>query len=420
MSPDVASDEASDYVNSRRMTEQRWLLDAAIRVIGVDWDQGRTRSALSACGGLDAQGDFQRVRDRVKKFTDIHREFAQAAERRERLAAQSHSRGHLVEAREHAFVASLLWGNAEWPLFGQSALSREYNDRKLACFQQYMEHAPYPIRRVEIPFGDAALPGYLHLPRDGKAPFPCLLAIGGMDGFKEKRVAMYGDKFLERGIAQLVVELPGQGEALARGLVVTEDSAVAAGRAIRDWMAGQPDIDLDRIAIAGSSFGSYWATQIASTAEGFRGCGVSGVVHEPGLRSIFELASPTFKSRFMHMSGYRDEQAFDRFAAGFDLRPYAGSVSCPYLVVAGEDDELSPIAHTFDLVSRIKAPVRMVLFEGEKHSVGGGSASALGPNRTHLIAEWFADRFAGREAEDSYEFVDTRGQVHKRRPTWRD
>jgi dipeptidyl aminopeptidase/acylaminoacyl peptidase len=194
---------------------------------------------------------------------------------------------------------------------------------------------------------------------------------------------------------------------------------VEAGRAIHAWMSLQPEIDLGRVAIAGSSFGSYWATQIAATTEGFVGCGVSGVVHEPGLTSIFEQASPTFTARFMFMSGYRDEAAFDRFAATFDLRPFADSLSCPYLVVAGEDDELSPIAHTFELVSRIKAPVRMVLFEGEKHSVGGGSASALGPNRNHLVAQWFLDRFAGREAEDRYEHVDSKGQVHQRPPVWR-
>jgi dienelactone hydrolase len=414
----MSSDEQGAYVATRRMAEQAWLLDAAIRVIGVDWDQGRTRSSLSACG-LEAQGDFTRVRDRVKKFSDIHREFGHAAERRERLAEQARSQGHLVEAREHAFVASTLWGNAEWPLFGHSVLAKEYSDRKIACFDHYIELAAYPIRRVEIPFGGASLPGYLHLPREGGGPFPCVLGIGGMDGFKEKRVAMYGDKFLERGIAQLVVELPGQGEALARGLVITEDSTVKAGRAIWAWIAEQADLDVNKVAIAGSSFGSFWATQIAATTEGFLGCGVAGVIHEPGMRSIFELASPTFKSRFMHMSGYTDEDAFDAFAACLDLRPFADDLACPYLVVAGEDDELSPIHNTFELLSRIKPQIWLVLFEGEKHSVGGGSASALGPNRGHLIADWFADRFAGREAEERYDYVDARGQVHDRGPVWR-
>jgi len=414
----VSSGEGSPYVQTRRLREQGWLLDVAIRVIGVDWDQGRTRSSVSACG-VDAQGDFQRVRDRVKKFSDVHREFASAAERREQLADDAAAQGHLMESREHAFVASVLWGNAEWPLFGHTELAKKYSDHKVACFEHYMQHAAHPVRRVEIPFQDATLPAYLHLPRHGAAPFPCVIFIGGMDGFKEKRVAIYGDKLLERGVAQLAVEIPGQGEALARGLTLTETSTVEAGRAISAWVAAQPDVDSDRVGIAGSSFGSFWATQIAATSPGLVGCAVAGVIHEPGMESIFERASPTFKARFMHMTGYADEHAFDAFASRLDLRPFGDTLTCPYLVVAGEDDELSPIANTFALLPHVTAPVWLVLYEGEKHSAGGGSASAFGPNRSHLIAEWLVDRFAGKDAEDRYSYIDVRGKVHDREPSWR-
>ena len=41
---------------------------------------------------------------------------------------------------------------------------------------------------------------------------------------------------------------------------------------------------------------------------------VWAVVHEDGLHSIFEEATPTFKARFMAMAGYVDEVAFDAFA----------------------------------------------------------------------------------------------------------
>lgn len=415
-------DEARDdwpYVRTRRMREQRWLLDATIRQLGVDWDQGRTRYTMYPAG-LDAEPDFARIRERVRKFDDIHRQFAAAARRREALGEAAEAAGRTVEAREHAFVASILWGNAEWPLFGPSPRVLEYGRRKVLNYERFIRNAPHPVRRVDVPFDESALPGYLHLPAGAEGPHPCFVQIGGMDSFKEHQVAMYGDKFLERGIARLAVELPGQGEALTRGLFTSDTSAVDAGRAIVDWVRAQPSIDPGRVAIGGNSFGSFWATQVAASVDGLAGCAVVGVIHEPGMNAIFETASPTFKARFMYMSDHDDEAAFDEFARRLDLRPLAAKVACPYLVLAGEDDELSPIANTFELLATIPGPCELVLYQGERHSLGGGPATAFGPNRHHVVADWVEDRLAGRPAEDRFTYVDATGETHDRRPAWRD
>ena len=414
----MAAVDEPGYVRTRRMTEQRWLLDNIIRLVGVDWDQGRTRYTAYPCG-LDAQADFARVRDRVKKFADIDREFAAAARRRERLALDAEAAEHFVEAREHALVASILWGNAEWPLFGDSALLDEYASHKLENFELFRRHAPHVIHRVDIPFGDSALPGYLHLPVRPEPPYPCVVQIGGMDSFKEHRVSIYGDKFLENGIACLSVEIPGQGEALARGLTVTATSAVDAGAAIFAWLRGRVDIDHGRVGLTGNSFGSFWATQIAARVDGLAGCAVTAVIHEPGMHTIFETASPTFKARFMYMAGFVDEDAFDSFAASLDLRPVAGDVTCPYLALAGEDDELSPVHNTLDLLRLISGPSWLMVYQGERHSIGGGPAAALGPNRGTVVAQWLVDRFAGVPAVDRYSYVDSSGTVSEREPTWR-
>jgi len=414
-------DEAPDdwpYARTRRMQEQRWLLDATIRQLGVDWDQGRTRYTMYPAG-LDAEPDFVRIRERVRKFDDIHRQFAAAGLRREALGEAAEAAGRTVEAREHAFVASILWGNAQWPLFGNSPRVLEYGRRKVVNYERFIRNAPHSVRRVEIPFGDTTLPGYLHLPPGADGPLPCFVQIGGMDSFKEHQVAMYGDKFLERRIARLAVELPGQGEALTRGLFTSETSAIDAGRAIVDWVRGQPEIDPGRVAIGGNSFGSFWATQIAASVEGLAGCAVVGVIHEPGMNAIFETASPTFKARFMYMAGYDDEAAFDGFAARLDLRPLAPRVSCPYLVLAGEDDELSPIASTFELLATISWPCQLVLYQGERHSLGGGPATSFGPNRHHLVADWVEDRLGGLPAGDRFIYVDAAGASHDRPSSWR-
>jgi fermentation-respiration switch protein FrsA (DUF1100 family) len=402
------------------MRQQRWLLDSVIRQVGVDWDQGRTRYTAYAAG-IDAEADFARIREQVRSFADIHHAFASAAARRERLATDAEAQSRTIEAREHFLTASILWGNAEWPLFGDSPLVHEYGQRKIACYDGYIRHAPHPIRRVEIPMGAASLPAYLHLPRSGQSPYACVVNIGGMDAFKEHRVAIYGDKLLERGIASLAVDLPGQGECLTRGLHVTADSTVEAGIAVVSWVRQQNEIDASRVALTGNSFGSFWATQIAAASanDGLAGCAVTGVIHEPGMHTIFEEASPTFKARFMYMAGTDDEAAFDQFASSMDLTPVAGSVRCPYLVVAGENDELSPLPYTFQLIEGIPAPVTLVVYQGERHSIGGGAASRFGPNRHHLVADWIAARFAGNEAGDEYFWVDSGGNVQEQDPFWR-
>ena len=137
------------------------------------------------------------------------------------------------------------------------------------------------------------------------------------------------------------------------------------------------------------------------------------------MATIFETASPTFKARFMYMAGFDDEDAFDAFASHLDLRPVAPSVRCPNLILAGEDDELSPIANTYELLRALAGPTQLVLYQGERHSLGSGPAATLGPNRHHLVAQWIADRFTGRPASDGFLYVEATGQVRERSPFWR-
>ncbi|MBC8082085.1 MAG: hypothetical protein H7Z21_02635, partial [Hymenobacter sp.] len=63
---------------STRMASQKWLVDAIIQLIGVEWDQGREAYYAAVCGP-DCQGDFVGLRKRIKKYDDIARETAAAA-----------------------------------------------------------------------------------------------------------------------------------------------------------------------------------------------------------------------------------------------------------------------------------------------------------------------------------------------------
>src|SRR5262249_60680168 len=108
--------------------------------------------------------DFQGIRTRVQRFDDIAREFIRAAERRERMAVAAEAAGHGVTAGENFYIASVLYGAAQWPIFENSAENLRLNGKKLECYGRYTERADHRIERVEIPVGDARPPGWLHLP----------------------------------------------------------------------------------------------------------------------------------------------------------------------------------------------------------------------------------------------------------------
>ena len=92
----------------------------------------------------------------------------------------------------------------------------------------------------------------------------------------------------------------------------------------------------------------------------------------------------------------------------------ADKIKVPYLCVAGEFDELSPIEHSERLVAAVKGPKRMVVYQESRHSVGNVPAANLGPFPPILIADWLADRVAGKPFANEYWYVRSNGQIDKK------
>jgi fermentation-respiration switch protein FrsA (DUF1100 family) len=411
--PPAPEMNAATQRKMKRWQEQRWLLDATVQTLGLEWDQARIAYTLGPCGP-DATGDFNTIRSRVHKYNDIAREYTRAAVRREKMARQFEADGHTIAARESYFIAALLYGSAQWPIFAVTRENLALNERKAAAYAKYIDLADHEIRKVEVPFGGKSLPGYLHLPlRRGAGKLPAVWAIGGMDSIKEIGVALYGDKLLERGIAVLALEGPGQGECCVREIHPTGTNWLQAGPLVLSWLRSQPEIDPDRIALSGVSMGSYWGTQVASVDERLKGCVVRSVCHEPGLNTLFNVASPTFKLRFMYMAGFNDEAEFDKYAQTYSLKGTGEKIKVPYLVMGGEDDQLSPIEFTYDLFDTISAPKQLLVYEGAEHGLVGSSAAALGPSQTTFMADWLKDRLDGKSMQSKHMKVDAIGQIHE-------
>ena len=398
----------------RRFDEQRWVLDNIIRAVGLDWDQPRT-IYWNAPIGFEGAADFAAIRQRVQKYADISPAFEATARRREAKAEAAAKDGDTVTARENYYIAAIHWGAAQWPIDENSPKNLFYNRKKRECYGRYAALADHPVEAVWIPFQGKHLPGWLHLPygyREGRVP--AVVAIPGMDSFKEGGVALYGDRWLNRGLAVLAIEGPGQYECPLLGIYMSVPAWAEAATAFYEFAAARPEIDPARIGVAGTSFGSFAGTVSAGAEPRYRACAVSGTTLEPGWNTIFNEASPTFKKRFMYMANFGDEAKFDGFARSLTWAGYAEKIRMPYLCIAGESDELAPLEYTERCLAAISGPKRLVVYQDSRHSVGGVPAANLGPSPAALQADFMAAALAGKTFPNERWFVEATGHIDKR------
>ena len=410
MSPEQ---ESAGEPKVRRWTEQRWIVDNIIQANTLDWDQPRSHYLTAACG-IEALGDFTAIRQNVKKYADIEPAFVATAQRREEMARAAEAERHLITARDNYFMAAVHWGASQWTLHSNGERNLHNNRKKRECYTQYARLADHRIEAVQIPFNGSTIPGWFHLPPgyDG-GRLPVVISFPGMDTFKEIFVALKGDRWLSRGIAVLAVDGPGQAEARVLGLKVTMENWTTVGKVIVDWLEQRPEIDASRIGVFGNSFGSFFATIVTANEPRIGACVANANNLEPGFHCIFEEATPAFKKRFMYMAGILDEPTFDAYRKTLTWEGHAEKIAVPYLCVAGDADELSPLVHSERMVSLMKAPRRLVVYQGARHALGACPSTSLGPYPPTLVADWMADRLAGEPLISERWLVTPSGAVIK-------
>jgi dienelactone hydrolase len=279
--------------------------------------------------------------------------------------------------------------------------ARSYQPRKTAyrkaldSFARYLELTGQPAERVEIPYGQASLPGILVRP-DQPRPSPCVLFFNGLDSTKEQ---IYGTgtarELRRRGIATLMVDTPGAGEALRlRDLTATPDTERWAAACI-DYLATRPDVDDGMVGMLAWSLGGYYGPRATAFESRIR-FGVAwganydwGHVQLQRLQNQGDRPVPHYWEHVQWVWGCRDLGEFLALAPRITLRGILDRITVPFLVVHGEYDRQIPVRYAHDLFNDlVNSPKReLKIFTGREGGAEHCSIDNL-PVVRDYICDW--------------------------------
>jgi esterase FrsA len=267
-----------------------------------------------------------------------------------------------VKANADYIRAWRLYSFGRWPIPASAGKQRSYEK----AIEAFLAHARFwdpPLEIVRIPFEGKEIIGYLRLPKNANGPVPLVLAVNGLDSRKEDLSESFS-AILPFGIGFLAVDGPGTGQ---NPIKVSENAERMLSRVL-DYIATRPEIDKNRVAMHGVSWGAYWATKMA-------------IVERARLKGASAQSPPTdtfFQKDFLmnHLIGNR-EYLFDQVPALMaifdnvktvdemaDVLPkislvkqgLLGKPMAPMLILAGVKDTQVPISDIYLLLDKGDVP----------------------------------------------------------------
>jgi len=361
----------------KRFDEQRWVLDNVIQANGVDWDQSHTGVVIRS-GGPSTIPDMAELRKRVKRLVDIGPAFESLAKQRETMAHQAEQAGDKAAARENYFLAANYWSSAMWTIDEVNQKLLKLNENKRGNFNKYMAVADHHIEWVELPYRGKTLPAIFHLPPNYQAgaKVPVIVAVSGMDGFKE------------RGL--------GRSRAYRRRL-----AHQAAGDRRRQDRHDRRELrlvlhrhhDVGRCALQSLRGGRHLLR--AGRRDHL----------QPGLADVQ-------KALHVHVRHHRRARV-RRLPQDHRLERLRAEDQGRLHRRLRRVRSALPAEHTDAFVKALGGPKQLLVYEGGNHSVALTTATVNGPEPRKYQAEWMAARLEGRPFASERWFVGVDGNVVK-------
>jgi dienelactone hydrolase len=321
-----------------------------------------------------------------------HKEWLKVAEWNNARGDKEEERGHLRTAMNCWLRAADYYRSAEFWLLPDDPRRLKTFDKCEAASRKWLRYLRGEV--VEVPYEKGvSLPAYFIKP-NGTPPFPVLISFGGLDSFKDELWFMTGHGAVQRGIAVLMVDGPGQGGTLRRHKIPTRyDYEVPVGRCI-DFLLKRIDVDGKRIAVSGSSLGGYYSARAGSKEHRLAACISHGAIWDVQKRFADRGEEHALANHMKWVMGAKSMAEAIEKAARFKLEGVLDGMKCPYLVLHGGHDVLgvenSKTVYEYAKSRGIKVALRLTSEEetGAEHCQHDNPT--LGQE---LMADWLADVF---------------------------
>jgi dipeptidyl aminopeptidase/acylaminoacyl peptidase len=228
---------------------------------------------------------------------------------------------------------------------------------------------------IRIKAADGDIPCFIFRPKGAKGRAPAVLyPHGGPEGQSRPSFTSsnaYLLALVDRGFTLVVPNIHGStGYGLPWQKAIHRDwGGIDARdlRAVTEWMASDPGIDPERLAVYGGSYGGF-ATLLAVTTMPDRWRCAVDVFGVANLVTMIEHAQPNWR-RFLKL--WIGDLETDR-AKLVERSPitHLDRVRCPMLVVQGSNDPRVPQEESDQVVERLRArgvPVEYMIFADEGH-----------------------------------------------------
>ncbi len=290
-----------------------------------------------------------------------------------------------------------------------------------ACWEKVIDASAGRFVRVQVPYEDTTLPGYLLRPDGTGAARPTLVVTNGSDGSLPGLVGYGGAEALARGWNVFVFDGPGQQSMLfERGVPFRYDWEAVLTPVI-DVLVGRPDVDASALTGYGISQGGYWIARavaferrmVAAVADpGVVDVSAGWTAHlPPALLHLLDTGQKDAFNAAMAQAGADPQAArtlafrgkpygvtdpFDLFTEvrKYQVRDVAAQITAPLLILDPDNEQFFPgqPRQLYDLLPGEKQILEFTQAQGANFH-----CQPTGRHLTHTqMLDWLADHLPPR------------------------